>query len=40
MIATVPGFVAQQSLFGPAPVEVLGDGLRALMSVSSSPPPA
>ncbi|WP_406010259.1 TetR/AcrR family transcriptional regulator [Streptomyces sp. NBC_00637] len=34
MIAAVLGFIAQQSLFGPAPVEVLRDGLRALMSVS------
>ncbi|MFD8046067.1 TetR/AcrR family transcriptional regulator [Streptomyces chartreusis] len=30
MIAAVLGFIAQQSLFGPAPVEVLRDGLRAL----------
>ena len=30
MIASVLGFIAQQSLFGPAPVEVLRDGLRAL----------
>ncbi|MEU2910113.1 hypothetical protein ACWCQ0_13660 [Streptomyces massasporeus] len=29
MIASVFGFIAQQSLFGP-PVEVLQDGLRAL----------
>ncbi|MEU1179021.1 TetR/AcrR family transcriptional regulator [Streptomyces sp. NPDC005820] len=36
MIAVVLGFLAQQSLFGPAPVEVLGDGLRALMSVSEA----
>ncbi|QJT00253.1 TetR/AcrR family transcriptional regulator [Streptomyces asoensis] len=35
MIATVQGFLVQQSLFGPAPVEVLRDGLRALMSVSA-----
>ncbi|MDX3579911.1 MULTISPECIES: TetR/AcrR family transcriptional regulator [unclassified Streptomyces] len=40
LIATVLGFVVQQSLFGPAPVEVLGDGLRALMSVSPPPSPA
>lgn len=33
MIAAVLGFLAQQSLFGPAPVEVLGDGLRALTSM-------
>ncbi|MFI9172587.1 TetR/AcrR family transcriptional regulator [Streptomyces lincolnensis] len=35
MIASVLGFIAQQSLFGPAPVDVLRDGLRALMSMSS-----
>ncbi|MET9393506.1 TetR/AcrR family transcriptional regulator [Streptomyces sp. NPDC006624] len=33
MIAAVLGFIAQQSLFGPAPVEVLRDGLRALTSM-------
>ncbi|GHH12080.1 TetR family transcriptional regulator [Streptomyces lanatus] len=33
MIATVQGFVAQQALFGGVPVEVLQDGLRALMSM-------
>jgi AcrR family transcriptional regulator len=33
MIAAVMGFIAQQSLFGPAPVEVLRDGLRALTSM-------
>ncbi|MFH9012260.1 TetR/AcrR family transcriptional regulator [Streptomyces sp. NPDC017943] len=33
MIASVLGFIAQQSLFGPAPVEILRDGLRALMSM-------
>ncbi|RZU17937.1 TetR/AcrR family transcriptional regulator [Streptomyces sp. BK239] len=33
MIACVLGFIAQQSLFGPAPVDVLRDGLRALMSM-------
>jgi AcrR family transcriptional regulator len=33
MIAAVLGFLAQQSLFGPAPVEILRDGLRALMSM-------
>ncbi|MFC8142001.1 TetR/AcrR family transcriptional regulator [Streptomyces paradoxus] len=33
MIACVLGFIAQQSLFGPAPVEVLRDGLRALTSM-------
>ncbi|MBV7696486.1 TetR/AcrR family transcriptional regulator [Streptomyces sp. TRM70350] len=34
MIAAVMGFLAQQSLFGPVPVEVLRDGLRALTSMS------
>lgn len=34
MIATVLGFLVQQSLYGPIPVDVLRDGLRALMSVS------
>ncbi|WP_340383798.1 TetR/AcrR family transcriptional regulator [Streptomyces sp. SS7] len=38
MIASVLGFIAHQSLFGPAPVEVLGDGLRALMSVPEPTP--
>jgi AcrR family transcriptional regulator len=33
MIAAVLGFLAQQSLLGPAPVEILRDGLRALMSM-------
>lgn len=33
MMAGAMGFLAQQALFGPAPVEVLQDGLRALMSV-------
>lgn len=33
MIATVQGFIAQQALFGGAPVEVLQDGLRALTSM-------
>lgn len=33
MIAAVMGFLAQQSLFGPAPVEVLRDGLRALTTM-------
>ncbi|MEV7990839.1 TetR family transcriptional regulator C-terminal domain-containing protein [Streptomyces sp. NPDC086077] len=33
MIASVMGFLAQQSLFGPVPVEVLRDGLRALTSM-------
>ncbi|MEU3339897.1 TetR/AcrR family transcriptional regulator [Streptomyces sp. NPDC002144] len=33
MMATAMGFIAQQALFGPAPAEILGDGLRALTSV-------
>ena len=33
MIACALGFIAQQSLFGPAPVEALRDGLRALTSM-------
>ncbi|MCD9878765.1 TetR/AcrR family transcriptional regulator [Streptomyces guryensis] len=33
MMAAAMGFLAQQALFGPASAEVLGDGLRALMSV-------
>lgn len=37
MIAAVLGFLAQQSLFGPAPVEILRDGLRALMSMPGAP---
>ncbi|MFD7388598.1 TetR/AcrR family transcriptional regulator [Streptomyces sp. NPDC059852] len=41
MIACVLGFIAQQSLFGPAPVDVLRQGLRALMSMrSEDEPPA
>ncbi|PAZ12855.1 TetR family transcriptional regulator [Streptomyces sp. SA15] len=40
MIAAVLGFIAQQSLFGPAPVEVLRDGLRALMSMPDAEPEA
>jgi hypothetical protein len=32
MMAAAMGFLAQQALFGPTPVDVLGDGLRALMS--------
>lgn len=32
MMAAAMGFLAQQALFGPTPAEVLGDGLRALMS--------
>ncbi|MFD5254514.1 TetR/AcrR family transcriptional regulator [Streptomyces bobili] len=38
MIAAVTGFIAQQALFGPAPVDVLRDGLRALMSVPAEQP--
>ncbi|MFD3835520.1 TetR/AcrR family transcriptional regulator [Streptomyces sp. NPDC058642] len=33
MIAVAVGFLAQQALFDPAPVEILRDGLRALMSM-------
>ncbi|GGW99859.1 hypothetical protein GCM10010383_32190 [Streptomyces lomondensis] len=40
MIAAVLGFIAQQSLFGPAPVEVLRDGLRALMSMRDDRAPS
>jgi AcrR family transcriptional regulator len=40
MIAAVLGFIAQQSLFGPAPVDVLRDGLRALMSMPGDHAPA
>ncbi|MCL7426465.1 TetR/AcrR family transcriptional regulator [Streptomyces sp. YS415] len=40
MVATVQGFIAQQSLLGPAPVEVLQDGLRALMSMAGPQPGA
>ncbi|MFC9318568.1 TetR/AcrR family transcriptional regulator [Streptomyces nigra] len=42
MIASVLGFIAQQSLFGPAPVDVLQQGLRALMSMryDDAAPPA
>ncbi|GHJ39141.1 TetR family transcriptional regulator [Streptomyces sp. TS71-3] len=36
MIATAQGFAAQQALFGPLPVEVLEDGLRALMSMGAA----
>jgi hypothetical protein len=38
MIAVILGFIAQQYLFGPVPVEVLRDGLRALMSMSCAAP--
>ncbi|WP_345012161.1 TetR/AcrR family transcriptional regulator [Streptomyces shaanxiensis] len=40
MIATVQGFVAQQALFGAAPVEVLQNGLRGLMSMPALRPQA
>ncbi|WKX07217.1 TetR/AcrR family transcriptional regulator [Streptomyces sp. NL15-2K] len=40
MIAAVLGFIAQQSLFGPAPVDILRDGLRALTTMSSPQPEA
>ncbi|MFF7449438.1 MULTISPECIES: TetR family transcriptional regulator [unclassified Streptomyces] len=33
LVAVAVGFLAQQALFGAAPVEVLRDGLRALMSM-------
>ncbi|MFD3314386.1 TetR/AcrR family transcriptional regulator [Streptomyces sp. NPDC058694] len=33
MIAAAQGFAAQQALFGSAPVEVIQDGLRGLMSM-------
>ncbi|MGN9819873.1 TetR/AcrR family transcriptional regulator [Streptomyces sp. SD11] len=36
LIAAAQGFAAQQALFGTAPVEVLQDGLRGLMSVGAS----
>ncbi|KAA0942370.1 MULTISPECIES: TetR/AcrR family transcriptional regulator [Streptomyces] len=35
LIAAAQGFAAQQALFGAAPVEVLQDGLRALMSMQA-----
>ncbi|MBV1937739.1 TetR/AcrR family transcriptional regulator [Streptomyces sp. BV286] len=35
LIATAQGFAAQQALFGSAPVTVIQDGLRALMSVGT-----
>ncbi len=38
MIATVQGFIAQQALFGPASVEVLQDGLRALTGMRAARP--
>ena len=34
MVSFVQGFIAQQSLVGPIPIEVLQDGLRALMSMT------
>jgi AcrR family transcriptional regulator len=36
MIAAVQGFIVQQALFGPVPVEVLRNGLRALMSMGET----
>ncbi|MFE7171394.1 TetR/AcrR family transcriptional regulator [Streptomyces sp. NPDC057616] len=33
MMAAAMGFLAQQALFGPAPAEILREGLRGLMSV-------
>jgi hypothetical protein len=33
LIATAQGFITQQALFGDVRVEVLEDGLRALMSM-------
>ncbi|MFD3376914.1 MULTISPECIES: TetR/AcrR family transcriptional regulator [unclassified Streptomyces] len=35
MIAAAQGFAAQQALFGSAPVEVIQDGLRGLMSMEA-----
>ncbi|GGK83249.1 TetR/AcrR family transcriptional regulator [Streptomyces flaveus] len=35
MIATAQGFVAQMAIFGAAPVEVLQEGLRGLMSMGN-----
>ncbi|NGO47985.1 TetR/AcrR family transcriptional regulator [Streptomyces ureilyticus] len=35
MIATAQGFAAQMAIFGTAPVEVLQEGLRGLMSMGS-----
>jgi AcrR family transcriptional regulator len=40
MIAATLGFIAQQALFGPAPVDVLREGLRALMSMTGAEPDA
>ncbi|MFJ4879551.1 TetR/AcrR family transcriptional regulator [Streptomyces sp. NPDC088745] len=37
MIAVAQGFIAQQALFGPAPTEVVRDGLRALMTMGQRP---
>ncbi|WP_329341759.1 TetR/AcrR family transcriptional regulator [Streptomyces sp. NBC_00663] len=37
MMAAAMGFLAQLALFGPAPSEILRDGLRALMSVRDLP---
>ncbi|EST19599.1 TetR/AcrR family transcriptional regulator [Streptomyces niveus] len=38
MIATVQGFAAQRALFGDAPVEILQNGLRGLMSMDGQKP--
>ncbi|MFI1359957.1 TetR/AcrR family transcriptional regulator [Streptomyces sp. NPDC020898] len=38
MIAAAQGFVAQMALFGAAPVEVLQEGLRGLMSMGGPAP--
>ncbi|MFK4103996.1 TetR/AcrR family transcriptional regulator [Streptomyces sp. NPDC019531] len=40
MMAAAMGFLAQQALLGPTPVEILRDGLRALMSVRDQPDPS
>ncbi|MEV7426490.1 MULTISPECIES: TetR family transcriptional regulator C-terminal domain-containing protein [unclassified Streptomyces] len=40
MIATAQGFMAQQALFGEVPIEVLQNGLRALMSMGGDGPGA
>ncbi|NUS29193.1 MAG: TetR/AcrR family transcriptional regulator, partial [Streptomyces sp.] len=37
MMAAAMGFIAQQALFGPAPSDILRDGLRGLMSVRDLP---
>lgn len=40
LIATAQGFIAQQALFGAAPVDVLRSGLRGVMSMRESGWPA